>query len=274
MVGFLTNIPRTALDENGKEMVTLGINMTKVEFLHVSMWGLIDEVLMMKPPKMVQVSVGWYNPKAIQVSRYPLLIVCKGSNTKAFEMVMQALYIVWHMLYLAREHNNYNNSNKQHSQTHLQAHMGTWMHLDHPYLFNWGTLRCSLELLERKMGQYGNHHSFLVPTWRYAHSKFPKIQLWDNGIDRDAPFNITTGWRYSLDFSLKDLEFHDVEKRLWDVFEDREFKAKYGKDINLCAASRRSFGHQGQQDPLQAPCARNCGAGLVCTQYMYSHGMC
>ncbi len=76
------------------------------------------------------------------------------------------------------------------------------MHLDHPYLFNWGTMRCSLELLERKMGQHGNHHSYLVPTWRYAHSKFPKIQLWDNGIDQDAPLNITTGFRYSLDFSL------------------------------------------------------------------------
>ena len=97
MVGFLTNIPRTPLDEDGKEMVTLGINMTKVELLHVSMWGLIDEILMMKPPKMVQVSVGWYNPKAIQVSRYPLVIVCKGSSTKAYDMVCKAVNIVWHM---------------------------------------------------------------------------------------------------------------------------------------------------------------------------------
>jgi len=90
----MTNIPRIPLDENGKEMVTLGINMTKVEFLHVSMWGLIDEVLMMKPPKLVQVSVGWYNPKAIQLSRHPVVIVCKGSNNKAYDMVCKAVYIV------------------------------------------------------------------------------------------------------------------------------------------------------------------------------------
>ncbi len=33
MVGFMTHIPRIPLDKDGKEMVALGINMTKVEFL-------------------------------------------------------------------------------------------------------------------------------------------------------------------------------------------------------------------------------------------------
>ena len=40
MVDFMTHI--LGLDKDGKEMVALGINMTKVEFLHVSMWELSD----------------------------------------------------------------------------------------------------------------------------------------------------------------------------------------------------------------------------------------
>ena len=135
--------------------------------------------------------------------------------------------------------------------------MGTWLNLDHPYLWNWGTMRCSLELLEKKMQQQGSHHSYLIPTWRYVHSKFPKIRLWDKSMARDDPLTITTGLRYSLDFSLKDNSYWEVERRLWIVFQDPEFKELYGKDIDICASSRRSFGHQGQQDPLEAPCARN-----------------
>ena len=41
MVGFVTDIPSIPLDKDGKEMVALGINMTKADF-HVSMWELSD----------------------------------------------------------------------------------------------------------------------------------------------------------------------------------------------------------------------------------------
>ena len=74
----MTNIPRIPLDENKKEEPVLGIQMTKVDWVHVGLWGFSEMMTLMKPQKLHQVSVGFKNPKAIQVARYPLVVVFKA----------------------------------------------------------------------------------------------------------------------------------------------------------------------------------------------------
>ena len=79
--------------------------------------------------------------------------------------------------------------------------MGSWLNnMDHPYLFNLGTLRWSLDLLEIKMAQHQGHRSRMIPTWRYQRNKFPKMFIHDLGTQGDvkAPLTLKTGWRYSL----------------------------------------------------------------------------
>ena len=92
MVGILSNIARIPIkQETGQEDPKLGLQMTKLDWYQVPFWGLIDHIDMLKPQKLTQVSVGWKNPKAIQVARYPLLVVFKGSNKVAEDLVWKAL---------------------------------------------------------------------------------------------------------------------------------------------------------------------------------------
>ena len=56
--------------------------------------------------------------------------------------------------------------------------MGTWLNnVDHPYLLNWGNLRCSLDMLEYKMEALDGHYQLMIPTWRYKHVGFPNTYI-------------------------------------------------------------------------------------------------
>ena len=136
----------------------------------------------------------------------------------------------------------------------LQAHLGTWLNnVDHPYLFTWGTLRCSLDLLEHKMGVHQGHHQLMIPTWRHCHNRFPKMLIHDFGCGQvESPLTLKTGWRYSLDISLMDKELWVVEQAVQYAFKDRKFLDNGGNKATFNGASRRSFGHQGRMDPIEA----------------------
>ena len=133
--------------------------------------------------------------------------------------------------------------------------MGSWLNnVDHPYMLNWGTLQCSLDLLEIKMAQHQGHHNLMIPTWRYQHNKFPKMWTHDLGNqgDAQAPLTLKTGWRYSLDISLVNKELWVVEQAIQLAFEDKTFLEHGGDKATLNGASRRSLGHQGKMDPIEA----------------------
>lgn len=90
-MGILTNIAKVPLGSSGEPDPKLALNMVKCDWYQVPFWGLIDKVVMMMPQKVLQVSVGYRNPKAVQVARFPLVIIFKGSNKDAEDLVWQAL---------------------------------------------------------------------------------------------------------------------------------------------------------------------------------------
>lgn len=106
----MTNIPRLPLDENMKEEPVLGIHMSKVDWAHVGLWGFINMMVLMKPQKVHQVSVGFKSPKAIQVARYPMVVVFQGGNKEAQKVVWQALTLLAHNTYTI------------HANTHTHRH--------------------------------------------------------------------------------------------------------------------------------------------------------
>jgi hypothetical protein len=78
------------LDERGKELPQLGLMMHNLDFLKIAMWPFIDEIKILKPPKAMQIGVGYKWPKPIQVSRYMICVVMSGDNIKAKKMVSKA----------------------------------------------------------------------------------------------------------------------------------------------------------------------------------------
>ena len=131
--------------------------------------------------------------------------------------------------------------------------MGTWLNnVDHPHLVNWGNLRCSLDMLEYKMEALDGHYSLMIPTWRYKQVGFPNIFIHGYG-GQDPPLVMKTGLRYSLDIPLVDgRDRWSVEHLVHQAFKDPEFLQNGGDKVTLNTASRRSFGHQGKQDPIEA----------------------
>ena len=89
-LGLLINIPKFPLDAKGNLLTQLGLLMHKQDFLRVPMWPFIDEVLIMTPPKQMQLGVNFMNPKPVQVSRYMACIVISGDNKVASNMVWEA----------------------------------------------------------------------------------------------------------------------------------------------------------------------------------------
>ena len=85
------NITKFPLDDDGEEVTQLGLLMSNLDFMKVGMWPFIDQVFIMKPPKQLQLGIGWISPKPVQVSRYMACIVISGDNRRARNMVWQAI---------------------------------------------------------------------------------------------------------------------------------------------------------------------------------------
>jgi len=135
----------------------------------------------------------------------------------------------------------------------LQAHLGTWLNnVDHIHLLQWGNLRCSLDWLEHKIDDHQGHYNLMIPTWRYMHSKFPSLYMHSMG-GQDPPLMLKTGFRYSLDIALdQGLDKWAVERMVQHAFQNQQFLIHGGDKTTLNFASRRSFGHQGKQDAIEA----------------------
>lgn len=89
MFGILTNMARMPL-RDGDIDIKMGLQFHQHDWYKVPFWPLISSLDIMTPQKLTQVSVGFHNPKAIQVARYQLVITFKGDNTMAEDMVWQA----------------------------------------------------------------------------------------------------------------------------------------------------------------------------------------
>jgi hypothetical protein len=100
-LGLLMNIRQFPLDEHGNETTQLGLLMSNLDFLKIPMWPFIDEVHIMKPPKMMQLGVGFHHPKPVQVNRFMACIIISGDNKGASDMVWQAIsyYVCVQMLH-------------------------------------------------------------------------------------------------------------------------------------------------------------------------------
>lgn len=84
------NIAKFPLDEHGKELAQLGLMMHNLDFLKIAMWPFIDEIKILKPPKAMQLGVGFNHPKPVQVTRYMICVVMSGENWKAQKLVHEA----------------------------------------------------------------------------------------------------------------------------------------------------------------------------------------
>ena len=89
-LGLLINISKFPLDPDGNELTQLGLLMTNLDFLKVGLWPFIEEVLIMTPPKQMQLGVGYHNPRAVQVNRYMACICMSGESNVAYNMVWEA----------------------------------------------------------------------------------------------------------------------------------------------------------------------------------------
>jgi hypothetical protein len=78
------------LDERGKELAQLGLMMHNLDYLKIAMWPFIDEIKILKPPKAMQLGVGYKFPKPVQVSRYMICVVMSGDNYRAHRLIYEA----------------------------------------------------------------------------------------------------------------------------------------------------------------------------------------
>ena len=98
-LGLLMNIRQFPLDEHGQETTQLGLLMSPLDFLKIPMWPFIDEVHIMKPPKMMQLGVGYHHPKPVQVNRFMACIIISGDNKCAADMVWKATSYYAHIVF-------------------------------------------------------------------------------------------------------------------------------------------------------------------------------
>ena len=90
------NIAKFPLDENGKELAQLGLMMHNLDFLKIALWPFIDEIKILKPPKAMQLGVGFNHPKPVQVTRYMICMVMSGENQRAKTLIHEApTYLVF-----------------------------------------------------------------------------------------------------------------------------------------------------------------------------------
>ena len=78
----------------------------------------MDNLVVMKPPKPMQLGFGLHDPKAVQVQRYHMVLQFTGENTVTQAMMQYAI-------------------------------MGTCLNnSDHPHCIGWGSQRTNLDFLD------------------------------------------------------------------------------------------------------------------------------
>ena len=80
---------RVPVNPDGTLDIMMGLQFHQHNWYKIWFWPLIARVDVMTPQKLTQVSVGFHNPKAIQVARYQMVITFKGDHHLAEEMVWQ-----------------------------------------------------------------------------------------------------------------------------------------------------------------------------------------
>ncbi len=120
--GLLCDVNKFPLDLAARsECIELGLRMSWQSFLHIGLWGFMDNLVVMKPPKPMQLGLCYKSHKPAQVQRYHMVLEFSGENIVAQAMVQE-------------------------------ADKGTWLiKSDHPHFIDWGTLRTDLDLLEVSM---------------------------------------------------------------------------------------------------------------------------
>jgi hypothetical protein len=86
------NIAKFPLDPEGKELPQLGLMMHNLDYIKVPLWPFIDEIKILKPPKAMQLGVGFNHPKPVQVTRYMNCVIMSGDNPKAQTMIREATH--------------------------------------------------------------------------------------------------------------------------------------------------------------------------------------
>ena len=177
-LALLINIHRLPMDQQNQEMIPLGLNMVKVDPLHMCMWPFVDQITFLKHPRLAQFGAGYYNPQPVQRASYFGVIQMSSKNTKAKQLIENMV----HGRVLNME--------------------------DHPGIINWGTLRFDEEHTRTLMKTQPLLNPIL-PTWEHHHSKFPEVVV--QGLEDDV-LQISTGWRISLDFN------EDLRQTVKDFF--------------------------------------------------------
>ena len=136
----------------------------------------------------------------------------------------------------------------------MEAHSGTWLsNMDNDHQVNWGTLRGNLEFMEMQMSMQGNFMEHTIPTWRCWPCPFPHCQVLEEKEDTPE-LQVQTGFKYSLDIKIQgDMDQWAVGQMVHAAVENLEFKKHYGQNTCLIPRSRRSNGHQGRLDAIEAP---------------------
>ena len=89
-LGILFNIHRFPLDIHGQEQVQVGFNLAHgTEVLHQSLWGFIDQVVVLTPPKVAQFGAGCWSPTPVSRSSYFAVARFTGENLQA-KLIMEA----------------------------------------------------------------------------------------------------------------------------------------------------------------------------------------
>ena len=90
-VGLLCNVNIFPLDRNANsECIQLGLCMSWQDFFHIGLWGFMDNLVVMQPPKPMQIGLGWRSPKPVQAQRYHMVLQFCGDNSVAQTMVQEA----------------------------------------------------------------------------------------------------------------------------------------------------------------------------------------
>lgn len=89
--GILFNVHRFPLDKHGEPLVQVGMNLAHgTEVLHQSVWGFIEQVSVLTPPKMGQFGVGYWNSTAMTRASYYAVAKFTGENMEA-QRLMEAM---------------------------------------------------------------------------------------------------------------------------------------------------------------------------------------
>jgi hypothetical protein len=172
----------------------------------------------LRPPKDMQVGTGFYNSRPVQVTRYMGVIICSGENEQARNMVTMANMGI-----------SLNNS-------------------DHLHLPTWGCQRCDLNFLEKINEK--PHMRAIIKTWKFIHCHGPKQHVQGKGDDEGV--KMQGNYKFSFDFSFWETDIPTLDHELKQAAQSHHMTNKWGNKVMVVPASRRSLGHKGKLDQLQA----------------------